>query len=65
MPPKQLIAKFYKVHGGPLWDLFFGEGWEDWTRVRILKGDKLHVMYIAGKERPIGLLLKLIKMELG
>ena len=38
---------------GSLHDLFFGDGWEDWTRVSIKYGPEnvRKVSFVAGKER--------------
>lgn len=36
---------------GAKYDLFFGEGWEDWTRVVIQRGKDGHVKYHSGKPR--------------
>jgi len=41
--------KVLRVKKFPIFDVFFGEGWEDWTRV-LLKGT--HLIYLGGAERP-------------
>lgn len=42
------MPKIIRVFGS-LHDLFFGDGWKDWTRVSIKNNI---VKYVSGKERP-------------
>jgi len=56
MPNIDSHIKVIRVFGS-LYDLFYGDGWEDWTRVSIkkipdlIKGFNLKTSYVAGKER--------------
>ena len=48
--------KVYRVFGS-MYDLFFGDGWKDWTRVIIRNGEILHK---AGKVRSNEVLSKIV-----
>jgi hypothetical protein len=53
MEPKILRVKKFN-----LWDIFLGEGWENWTRVSRINGK---VSYVSGNKFPIKTLYKLME----
>lgn len=59
---EQVAVKVYPIQGA-LFDLFFDEGWTDWTRV-LVRPDKLHIvggMRFRDKELLDGIHQQLVK----
>lgn len=50
--------KVLQVKKFPIFDIFQGEGWDNWTRVRIVKG---RIVHVAGEHIPIKTLYSVLE----